>query len=684
MPEAEQVIPEITDVDIDEICSLMGLDSLDKPRRTFLKRGSTVDVSACPGSGKTTLVVAKLAILAKKWSYRTRGICVLSHTNIAREQIERRLGNTVVGQRLLSYPHFVDTIHGFVNRFLALPWLYSNGYPSPTIDNDLTTAYRRKVAGNKDYRSIQGFLDKKYSGFDKLRICNRKLEFDLGGKPYPARPSAATFKVAQRAVAATARAGYFCHDEMFVWADALLDDHEGLPAWLAHRFPLVILDEMQDTFARQATFLDRVFPRESPALVVQRVGDRNQEIFDFPDRSGDYNSSFPDPDEASSLTIPNSYRFGLEIAALASRFAVEPVGVGGLCGIGPRGDRAPVEPYGHAIFVFQDDKTDGVLDAYGRHALGVLGPELATSGPVTAVGHIHQPDSQVQPGHPYYPKSLTHYWDGYSAEVAQKNRHPRTLVQYIQAAQVLVANGRILSPGVEKIAAGVLELARRIGDLGELKRKARTHRTIRDGLVDKPSTFRAYMNLLKLYLIDKECLVEAHWLSHCDLFRDIAESLCDGEIEIGKADRFLSWPDSDIPLTVADGSMPTGSGLNTYRVTDGAHTVNIRLGTVHSVKGQTHVATLLLSTNWHKFHSSKRIMPWLCGKKSNGLDAGKHDTQRLLNTYVAMTRPSHLLCLAVPRLALGGEAKLDGNIASLQSRGWRVAQIVDGTAQWRP
>ena len=684
MPEAGQLIPEVDDEDIDEVCSLMGLDFLDAPRRAFLKRASTVDVSACPGSGKTTLVVAKLAILAKKWVYRTRGICVLSHTNVAREQIECRLGNTVVGQRLLSYPHFVDTIHGFVNRFLSLPWLKSNGYSSPTIDNHVTTAYRRRVVGNSGYWSVHSFLKRKKLGFDKLRICNRNLEFDVSGRPYPARPSSKTFKIARRAVEVTAQASYFCHEEMFVWAEALLDDHQDLPKWMAHRFPLVILDEMQDTSQRQETFLDRIFPRKSSDLVVQRVGDPNQAIFDFHKQSSDNSSSFPDPDESKFLTIPNSFRFGPEIAALASPLAVEPVGVAGLRGIGPRGDGAPVEPCGHTIFVFPDDNTDGVLDAYGRHALRVLGPELAISGPVSAVAHIHQPDPKVQPGHRSYPKSLTHYFDGYSAEVAAKNPHPRMLVQYIQVAQGLVDSGRILSPGVEKLAAGILELARRIGDLGDLKRKARTHRTLLAGLDDKPSARRAYTNLLNLYLIDKECPVEADWLSHCDRFRDIAASICDGEIDIRNARRFLSWPDAGVSLTVNDGSIPTSSKLNTYHVTDGVHNVDIQLGTVHSVKGQTHAATLLLSTNWYNCHSAQRVMPWLCGKRINGGGAGVRDTQRLLSAYVAMTRPSHLLCLAVPRLALGGEAKFDEHIVNLQSRGWLVAEIVNGNAQWRP
>lgn len=165
MVDAIKLIPKVTDEDIEWVAALMGLDAIDEPRRAFLTSRSTHDVAACPGSGKTTLIVAKLAIFARKWPHRTKGICVLSHTNVAREEIQHRLGNTVVGQRLLGYPHFIDTIHGFVNRFLALPWLNSNGYPSPTIDDAVATAHRRGTLTVKEYKAVDSYLGKKFSRF---------------------------------------------------------------------------------------------------------------------------------------------------------------------------------------------------------------------------------------------------------------------------------------------------------------------------------------------------------------------------------------------------------------------------------------------------------------------------------------------------------------------------------------
>lgn len=154
--------PEITDKDIRWAASLLGLsenafhgEDGNDPRLDVLKCISNIDVTACPGSGKTTLLVAKLAILANKWKCRTRGICVLSHTNAARREIEQRLGSTAVGRQLLAYPHYIGTIHGFVDTFLALPWLRSQGYPIRIIDTDICLERRWKSLPPKARFSLE-------------------------------------------------------------------------------------------------------------------------------------------------------------------------------------------------------------------------------------------------------------------------------------------------------------------------------------------------------------------------------------------------------------------------------------------------------------------------------------------------------------------------------------------------
>ena len=201
-------------------------------------------------------------------------------------------------------------------------------------------------------------------------------------------------------------------------------------------------------------------------------------------------------------------------------------------------------------------------------------------------------------------------------------------------------------------------------------------------LEDKPVALKAYREILNAFLIEKRVPTKVNWPSYCDRLVDIAAALCGDDVDESRAKRFLSWPEDDLSLSVDAASTRTEGALNTYRVSDGERWVDIRLGTVHSVKGQSHIATLLLSTNWYGAHSSKCMMPWLIGEKENGLGVGPRDTQRMLNTFVAMTRPSHLLCFALPLCALGGEMLRDKNVQRLKSRGWRVAKMANGVAWW--
>jgi len=676
MADPQPLIPEVVDEDVKWVCRVMGLRTFDQSRQEFLRARTTLDVSACPGSGKTTLIVAKLAIMARQWPHRTKGICVLSHTNAAREEIQRRLRGTVVGQQLLSYPHFIDTIHGFVNRFLALPWLHSKGYPSPTVDDDVTTTFRRRAIGEQDYRILQSFLEKKFSGLHKIRIRDREGQFD-----FPAGQDTQTFRIAKQAIEASSRAGYFCYDEMFVWANALLEDCPAVSTLLQRRFPLVIIDEMQDTSTLQVGILDSVFPRSSCTVALQRVGDPNQAIFDMAPTGTDVPPTFPDP--AICMKIPNSFRFGPSIAALASPFAVDAAGPDGLQGVGPRVVGDAPECCSHALFIFPDAAPQAVLDAYGQHVLSSFSDAALAIGCVAAVGAVHQDAPGVTPGNPHFPKTVPHYWSGYTAEVARREPHPRTLIQYIRVAQALVRDGRDLSIGIEKIASGLVRLARRAGGAELLGRRAPRHRALVEALARRVEAAAAYRRLLLAFLIDWETLTPASWGQRQADILLIAAGLGDSVTTLDPEDSFLRWDEDDPSLAVPAAASPQDAGPNVYRVDDGAgRSVDIRLGSVHSMKGQTHLATLLLSTYWHD-HSARRMLPWLLGEKVNLNGAGKQDRIRLQQTYVAMTRPSHLLCLAIPRSVLGEDAAMATQVATLRNQGWTVAEVIDGAASER-
>lgn len=165
----------VSDEDIAAACESLGLPALafhgadgDDARLVVLRSNGSIDVAACPGSGKTTLLVAKLAILAKRWTSPASGVCVLSHTNVARLEIEKKLGYDSTGQAILSYPHFIGTIHGFVNQFIALPWLRSQGIDMVAIDDEiclrrrlhkLTAGQRSQVLKTKSREELLRIVD---------------------------------------------------------------------------------------------------------------------------------------------------------------------------------------------------------------------------------------------------------------------------------------------------------------------------------------------------------------------------------------------------------------------------------------------------------------------------------------------------------------------------------------------
>ena len=209
-------IPPIEDREIAWASELMGLGPNgfaaidgDDSRLKAIKNLQTCDFEACPGSGKTTLLVAKLAILASRWPYRQSGICVLSHTNAARDEINHRVSIAASGSSLVRYPHFIGTIHGFVNEFLATPWLRSKGNPVRLIDTDIALKRRFwKLAKNWRFAMEQRGLDRYALQYDKSDYSGENK-----GKLARDTPLCHALEAASRE---GSQEGYFCFDEMFV------------------------------------------------------------------------------------------------------------------------------------------------------------------------------------------------------------------------------------------------------------------------------------------------------------------------------------------------------------------------------------------------------------------------------------------------------------------------------------
>ena len=665
--------PVITDDDIQWVTDILGLpenafcgaDGTDT-RKEVLKDMTSIDVSACPGSGKTTLLVAKLAILANKWKYRTKGICVLSHTNAARDEIEKRIGHSAAGRSLLSYPNFIGTIHGFVDQFFALPWLRSQGFPIKIVDTELCLLRRWY---SLPYGTRVG-LEKRRQPLSILSI--KTPAFGLGqvkwGKGF-LNTESETYTKMQDACRLTTEEGYFCYDEMFMWAGELISRYPDIVGIVRSRFPLLFIDETQDNSESQSRILQTIFISGVNPVIRQRFGDENQAIYDFVNAIEASTDKFPLDDRKRE--IPNSHRFCQIIAKLAGPLGLNSdtcnlVGEGPKCrDIPPIQDAAP-----HTILLFDDETITNVLDAYGEMILNMFPHDLLRKGVFTAVGQVHRSEDDTK-----RPRHVAHYWPDYDPELCSKEPKPDSFLKYVYAGMGMAQEAMEANPLVEKIAEGILRLAGMATHFSVSNKRGYCHRRVLRCLEGHPETVEKYRRFVHEWAVKVNLPAKDVWQDDFSKqIREIAEVIASEPLTQKNANHFLRWQG------MASKPFPEPESVkykdNIYRHTKDGKTVRIRVGSIHSVKGETHTATLVLETYYHA-HNLQSIIPWICCDKEGCSGAGKRNIQRLKIHYVAMTRPTHLLCLAMKKSVFenaNGEPKKD-ILNRLSDRGWRIFPI---------
>jgi superfamily I DNA/RNA helicase len=651
-------LPDIGADDITWACEVLGLpphafageDGTD-PRLAVLCNNQTLDVKACPGSGKTTLLVAKLAILARHWKPRDQGICVISHTNAARREIEKKLGATSEGQRLLSYPHFVGTIHGLVNEYLALPWLRSKGATINAIDDELCLDWRwRQIPFRFQYA-----LEKQRLGPHVARYRDSEhTPKDFGfGENTP------TFQSVRNACIDSTEAGLYCHEEMFVWAADLVDRHPEAISSIRHRFPVLYIDEVQDNSEIQSALLHRVFIDGDGAVTRQRFGDQNQAIYDHFGEDGAATDPFPTPGATEAL--PNSHRFGQSIASLADPLAIVPPTLVGQGGHGLNGEAEMAGQ--HVVLLFEEPHIESILPIYASLLRENFVPEELESGDFTAVAAVHATDEANN-----IPRSVRHYWPEYDPDIARSDPQPKSMIQFVRAAHRLSSTTGEAAEAVEAFAKGLLKLARLMNPDAAIGVRKFKHRYAIELLGEDETRIRQYQDLISKLVIDRAEPTQAAWEEEIvGTLTDLAIAMSEAAEATQAANEFLEW------IEVAGGADAQPKHLNVVHDTAQEPPITVRLGSIHSVKGETHTATLVLES-FNRTHHLKALKGWLLGTKAGGENENPTTRRRLKLHYVAMTRPSRLLCLAM-RADSFSEAEID----TLKGRDWRVARVgVDG------
>ncbi|MFI8440244.1 UvrD-helicase domain-containing protein [Streptomyces rochei] len=597
---------------VEAMVKLLGLDPLDAEQWDFLQSETTQDLQAAPGSGKTTLIGLKLALMADAWTSATCGVCVLSHTNTAKNEITDRVASLAAGRSLLRYPHFIGTIQSFVHTFLALPAVRTKGVEVRSVDDAAFETAAIRLLQHSDYSILRSYVERQRDGTGIVTgatFAYKDGELVVTGstREPPFRAETASGKQLSHLKRTLARRGVFRYQDMYAIAQQYLAKHPGIVPAVSARFPFVLLDEMQDTSTTQQELLDLVFA--SSPTVMQRVGDTNQGIYSDAGAVNGSDSAFP---LASAAELPVSRRFGPQIAAVASRLAVRrPQQVHGA---GPDGQVA--------VLLFDEATAIDVVSTFERMAASIVPEDTLLRRPPRVLGARQgRGNSQA------YPQSISCYVPGYTPP-GRPTAH-RVLVDAARAAGTQWRSGADNHEAATELwnalrASFVPLTGEGLPALGRLERSAATP----GGKV---------RILLRELLTHGATFDEASWGMITEQLSLQMQLLADRPL---KAVGLEFTPAAEIAATV--GGVPRSSAA--------VPAVRSVPGTIQSAKGETHAATLILEClekTGKKFDVTEALR--MVAEGSDPQQELKSVQAAVQLIFVGATRPTHLLVLAAHR-----------------------------------
>lgn len=274
------------------------IDSLSPTQRTivFDKSGKFV-VRACPGSGKTYSVAARLARLLGEWDKKHKGIATISFTNAAWQEIEAQFNNKLAVSEGIRYPHFLGTIDSFINQNIFLPF-----------GHHVLKCSSRPIMVGEPYGHWYGrnFSEKH---FDNVTFNSDGELIVLNERIMPKNEK--TLGNIARTKKSLLRTGYAIQHDADFFAMRILEDYPQLASALVQRFPVLIIDEAQDTSAVQMKIIESLIQQGLQEIML--VGDPDQAIFEWNEANPQLFNNKYEEWKANSLELNENRRSSQKI-----------------------------------------------------------------------------------------------------------------------------------------------------------------------------------------------------------------------------------------------------------------------------------------------------------------------------------------------------------------------------------
>lgn len=310
-------------------------------------------LEACPGSGKTEVVGIKAAYELIDWNANFSGIAIVSFTNNASNEIEKR-AKKYAGPNATSHPHFIGTLDSFFYRYILCPFFYGhvgfkgkNGDCSPRMivdeRSDAEFLHNSKYQAKTWYAIPNPSNKPGAPPYVGIPISANRYYYDIAKKDFIVLPpikNARVFTTLNDILNRTEQQIYlkpflnswltkekivdgFWASKKAFWGDGFLTfrdsellileiiyNRQNIRKSIIKRFPYIIIDECQDLSPMQLIILDYLM---KDGLKFFFIGDLNQSIYLFREVNPHLITNFIIDNRLINLPLSTNFRSNQKI-----------------------------------------------------------------------------------------------------------------------------------------------------------------------------------------------------------------------------------------------------------------------------------------------------------------------------------------------------------------------------------
>jgi len=320
-------------------------------------------VLAGPGSGKTKTLVLKIARILAEDVRIPQGVACITYSQECARELKRRLELLGLG----DVPNlFVGTIHSFCLRHIIMPYVRLAALPVP-YPITLATSRQMDASFRRASERVLGIGNPaKSQDMGKYR----RTHLDRNAPEWQTDPSLA--RIIETYEADLRRQGLLDFDDLVVFGNQLVAEHDWVLPVIAAKFPVLAIDEYQDLGVPLHRIVNRLAFEGNVRLFA--VGDSDQSVYGFTGADGGLLSELATRPDVETVRLQLNYRSAGRIIRASEMVLQETRGY------------QPLDPTRLATIEFTE-RTGGLEDQ-ASYIMDTIIPEALRTKPGRALGDI--------------------------------------------------------------------------------------------------------------------------------------------------------------------------------------------------------------------------------------------------------------------------------------------------------